>query len=70
MSAETDTNVTVKKLTDQVHCLDPFPFSDTLKAVCRCRYVEPFPVDFQDRKLGAALRAIPPDRQTVELVSA
>jgi hypothetical protein len=70
MSAEADTNVTVKRLTEQVYCLDPFPFRDTVNAVCRGRYVKPFPADFQADKLGAALRAIPPDQQTAELVPA
>jgi hypothetical protein len=70
MSGEADVNVSVKKLTEQVYRLDPFPFRDTLKAVCRGRYVKPFSADFQAAKLGAALRAIPPDHQTVELVPA
>lgn len=70
MSAEADTNVTIKKLREQVYCLDPFPFRDSLRAVCRGRYVEPFPADFQADKLGAALRALAPDQQAVELVPA
>jgi hypothetical protein len=70
MTAEADTNVTVTKQTEQVYRLDPFPFRDKLRAVCRGRYVEPFPADFQADNLGAALRAIAPDQQTVELVPA
>ena len=70
VSAEADTNVSVKKLTERVYRLDPFPFRDTLKAVCRGRYVEPFPAEFEGDKRGAALRAIPPDHQTIELVPA
>lgn len=70
MSAEADTNVTVKRLADQVYSLDPFPFRDTLKAVCRGRYVAPFPAGFQADGLGAALRSLPSDQQTVELVPA
>src|SRR6185436_16973201 len=42
MTAEGDTNVTVKKISDQVYSLDPFPFAgDTLKLTCRGRYVKP-----------------------------
>lgn len=70
MSAEADTNVLVKKLGDQVYSLDPFPFRDILKATCGGRYVRPFPGGFQTDMLGAALGAMPSDRQTVELVPA
>ncbi len=70
MSAEADTNVTMKKLGDQVYSLDPFPFRDTVKVACSGRYVRPFPADFQADMLGAALRAMPSDQQAVELVPA
>jgi hypothetical protein len=71
MTAENDTNVTVKKLNDQVYSLDPFPFaSDTLKLVCRGRYVAPFADDFPANKVGAALASLPADSQVYQLVPA
>jgi len=71
MTAQTDTAVTVKKLSDRTYSLDPFPFaSDTLKLNCRGRYVMPLAADFDGEKLGAALAAVPSDQQTYELVPA
>ncbi len=70
MSADEDCSVTLKKQSDQVYSLDPFPFRDRLKATCGGRYVKPFPADFKAENLGAALGALPSDRQTIELVPA
>jgi Protein of unknown function (DUF3891) len=70
MNAEADCDVTVKKVDEGVYSLDPFPFAENrLKLVCRGRYTKPFPRDFDRSKAGAALRALPPDRQTYELVA-
>jgi hypothetical protein len=69
MSAESDTNVTVKKVGDQVYSLDPFPFAgDTLKLTCRGRYAKPFAADYPRDKVGAALANMPTDTQTYQLV--
>jgi Protein of unknown function (DUF3891) len=69
LNAEADTTVVLKKNDDRVYSLDPFPFAgDRLTIVCRGRYVMPFRVDFPPDRVGAALRELPADRQTYELV--
>ncbi len=69
LSAEADTTVTLKKIDERVYSLDPFPFADDrLTIVCQGRYVMPFPPDFPPERVGAALRELPADRQTYELV--
>ena len=71
MSAEHDTNITVKKVNDEVYSLDPFPFAgDTLTLSCRGRYAKPFAADFPPDKVGAALASMPIDTQTYRLVPA
>jgi hypothetical protein len=71
LNAEADTNVTLRKVSDSVYSLAPFPFAnDRLTLVCRGRYVKPFPPDFDLSKVGEALRSLPGDRQTYELVPA
>ena len=71
MSAESDSNVTVKKVSDQVYSLDPFPFAgDTLTLTCRGRYAKPFAADFPRDKVGATLASMPTDTQTYQLVPA
>jgi uncharacterized protein DUF3891 len=71
LNAEADTDVTLKKINERVYSLDPFPFArDRLTIVCRGRYVMPFPPDFPPDRVGAALRELPADRQTYELVPA
>ncbi len=71
MTADSDSNVTVKKVSDQVYSLDPFPFAgDTLKLTCRGRYARPFANDFPADKVGAALASMPTDTQTYQLVPA
>jgi hypothetical protein len=69
MTAESDTNVTVKKISDQVYSLDPFPFTgDTLTLTCRGRYARPFADDSAADKVGAALAGMPTDTQVYRLV--
>jgi len=71
MTADRDTNISVKKISDTVYSLDPFPFAgDSLKLTCRGRYVKPFAADFPADKVGAALSSMPSDVQTYELVPA
>jgi hypothetical protein len=71
MTAESDANVTVRKLSDEAYSLDPFPFAgDTLTLTCRGRYVRPFANDFPAEKVGAALANMPTDTQTYRLVPA
>ncbi len=71
LNADADTTVALKKIDDRVYSLDPFPFaSDRLTIICRGRYVMPFPVDFPPDRVGAALRELPADRQTYDLVPA
>jgi hypothetical protein len=71
MDAETDSKVTVNKVSDSVYSLAPFPFAgDRLKLVCRGRYAKPFPADFDPAKVGSALRELPTDVQTYELIAA
>jgi hypothetical protein len=69
ISSEADTSVKLCKTDDAHYSLDPFPFAgDRLTLVCRGRYAMPFPRDFDQAQVGATLRALPPDRQTYELV--
>ncbi len=69
LTAEADTTVALKKIDDRVYSLDPFPFAgDRLTITCRGRYVMPFPVDFPPDRVGEALRTLPADRQTYQLV--
>jgi hypothetical protein len=69
ITAETDTNVTVKKISDQVYTIDPFPFAgDTLELTCRGRYARPFAQNFPADKIGETLAAMPTDRQDYNLV--
>jgi hypothetical protein len=71
MTADSDANVTVKKIDDRTYSLDPFPFAgDTLKLTCRGRYARPFANDFPADKVGAALADMPADMQTYQLVPA
>jgi Protein of unknown function (DUF3891) len=70
-NAETDTTVTLKKIDQRAYSLDPFPFAgDRLTIVCQGRYVMPFQPDFPPGRVGAALRELPADRQTYDLVPA
>ena len=71
MTADNDSNVTVKKIDDRTYSLDPFPFAgDTLKLSCRGRYARPFADGFPTDKVGAALADMPADMQTYQLVPA
>jgi hypothetical protein len=71
MTAQSDSNITVKKVSDQVYSLDPFPFAgDTLKLTCRGRYVKRFANDFPADKVGATLASMRTDTQTYQLVPA
>jgi hypothetical protein len=67
-SAETDATVSVRRVDDENYLLDPYPFSnDVLKVVCRGRYMQPALGEVVPADLGAALRALPADRQTYSL---
>jgi hypothetical protein len=71
LNADADTTVALKKIDERVYSLDPFPFAgERLTIICRGRYVMPFPPDFPPDRVGAALRELPADRQTCELVPA
>jgi hypothetical protein len=71
MRGDADTDVALKKIDDKVYSLDPFPFAgDRLTLTCKGRYVMPFPKDFPPDRVGAALRELPLDQQTYELVAA
>ena len=68
---DADSDITLRKIDERVYSLDPFPFAgDRLTIVCRGRYVMPFPADFPADRVGAALRELPTDRQTYQLVPA
>jgi Protein of unknown function (DUF3891) len=63
--------LTLKKVDDRDYSLDPWPFAgDRLTLTCEGRYAEPFPQDFDPAQVGAALRALPADRQSYTLVPA
>jgi Protein of unknown function (DUF3891) len=68
-SAEADVSITLRAAGGGTYTLDPFPFAqDTLRVVCRGRYVRPFPPDAPPADLGAALRSLPSDSQAYVLV--
>lgn len=69
-TAEADTDVVLRPLGERRYALSPFPFAaDTLKVVCRGRYIRPFAPGGAPADLGAALRAMPADSQTYILVA-
>lgn len=69
MNAEEDATLVLKKVDERVYRLDPYPFAgDKLTLACRGRYANPFPDDFDPAQVGAALRALPADWQTYEIV--
>jgi hypothetical protein len=71
LTEDADATIALRKIDDRVYSLDPFPFAgDRLTLVCRGRYVRPFPKDFPADRVGRALRELPDDRQTYELVPA
>jgi hypothetical protein len=71
MSAEEDATVALKKVDERTYSLDPYPFSaDRFTLSCHGRYAMPFPADFDPVRVGAALRELPANRQTYELVPA
>ena len=71
LSPEADGSVTLRKVNESVYSLNPFPFAqDGLKITCRGRYAKPFPRDFDQSKVGAALRSLPMDMQSYELIAA
>jgi len=68
MTAESDSNITVKKIDNQNYSLDPFPFAgDTLKLSCRGRYARPFSDDFPADRVGAALAEMRADTQSCDI---
>ena len=68
-TAETDINVALRPLGERRYALNPFPFAaDSLKIVCRGRYVSPFAPGTAPADLGAALRSMPTDSQTYILI--
>jgi len=71
MNAGEDATVLLKKVDERTYSLDPYPFAaDRLTLACRGRYARPFPAEFDAARVGAALRALPADRQTYALVPA
>lgn len=71
LNTEADGTLTLRKVSDGVYSLAPFPFAaDRIKLVCPGRYTKPFPPGFDLSKVGAALKALPADAQTYELIAA
>jgi hypothetical protein len=71
LNAEADATIALIKVDEGTYRLDPFPFGgDRLTLTCCGRYVRPFPADFDAARVGAALRELPDDRQSYELVPA
>jgi Protein of unknown function (DUF3891) len=69
INAEEDTGVALRKIDERTYSLDPYPFGpERLTITCRGRYVMPFAADFPAENVGAALRELPEDRQSYELV--
>jgi hypothetical protein len=69
LNSEADTNVTVKRVSDEVYSLDPYPFvAGRLKLICRGRYMKPLAAGTTRDQVGAVLRSLPADTQTYELV--
>ncbi len=71
MNAEADVNVLVHKLDDVTYSAKPFPFKgESLMLTCGGRYMTPIAIGKEPADLGAALRALPKDRQVIHLVPA
>ncbi len=71
LNPEADATLTLRKVNDGVYSLAPFPFArDRIKLVCQGRYTKPFPDGFDPSNVGAALKSIPTDLQTYELIAA
>jgi uncharacterized protein DUF3891 len=69
MNAEADASIALKKIDDRTYSLAPYPFApDRLTITCEGRYVMPFADDFPPDRVGAALRDLPADRQSYDLV--
>jgi hypothetical protein len=71
MNREADANVVVHKLDDSTYSADPFPFKgERVTLTCNGRYMAPIETGREPPDLGAALRALPGDRQIVSVVAA
>lgn len=69
--AETDATLMLRRVSDDVYSLSPFPFAgERIKLVCPGRYTRPFPEGFDESKVGAVLKSLPTDTQTYELIAA
>jgi hypothetical protein len=70
MNLEADETLKLRKLSDQVYSLAPFPFvGDRLKLVCMGRYMKPLPQGFDHSKVGLLLKSLPMDTQGIEIVA-
>jgi hypothetical protein len=69
MNADEDATIALKKLDERTYSLAPWPFApNRLTITCHGRYAMPFPADFPRDRVGAALRELPEDRQSYELM--
>jgi Protein of unknown function (DUF3891) len=69
MNADEDATIALKKLDERTYSLAPWPFTpNRLTITCHGRYAVPFPADFPRDRVGAALRELPEDRQSYELM--
>jgi hypothetical protein len=71
LDAEADATLMLRRVSDDVYSLSPFPFAgERIKLVCPGRYTRPFPEGFDESKVGAVLKSLPTDKQTYELIAA
>jgi hypothetical protein len=71
LDAETDATLMLRRVSDDVYSLSPFPFAgERIKLVCPGRYTRPFPEGFDESKVGAVLKSLPTDTQTYNLLAA
>ena len=70
LSAEEDSTITARKLSDFDYSLDPFPFAgDHLRITCGGWYFHRYPADADPAQMGNVLRATPRDSQTFTLIA-
>jgi hypothetical protein len=71
MNPEADETLKLRKVSERVYSLAPFPFAvDRLKLVCMGRYMKPLPQGFDQSKVGLLLKSLPIDTQAIEIVAA
>lgn len=68
LNRDADSNVVLRKLNESTYSADPFPFKgSSVTLTCNGRYLTPIASGSEPADLGAALRALPADRQVIRI---